>query len=137
MPKKFQKTIIKLIKTIAGSWWGVIFHTAWFSFWLISDFNLEILTLSVSLEAIFIGIFLLISSDQGEVARDKRELASQKRDTDIIEKILDLEAELHKQQQQILKLLIEVKEGKNIDEIKKEQNEKSGIQKLSRPSKNW
>jgi len=123
--KKAQRAIIRLIKTIAGSWWGVIFHTAWFSFWLISDFSLEILTLSVSLEAIFIGIFLLIASDQGEAARDRRELASQKRDTDIIEKILDLEAKLHKQQQQILKLLVEIKEGKDIDEIKQERNEKN------------
>jgi len=125
VPKKSQKFVIKCIKAIAGSWWGVIFHTAWFSFWLIKDFNIEILTLCVSLEAIFICIFLLIASGQSEAARDKKEVASQKRDTDIIEKILDLENNLHKQQQQMLKLLVEIKSGKDFDILKKEQNHKN------------
>lgn len=105
MVKKIQQGVIKIAKTVAGSWWGIILHTSWFAFWLIKDFDINILTLTVSLEAIFIGIFLLISSDQGEIARDKREVASQKRATDIVEKILDLETKLSKQQQQILKIL--------------------------------
>ena len=103
--KKVTGFIIKIIKWIAGSWWGVIIHTCWFAFWLISDFNLNILTMSVSLEAIFIGIFLLIASGENEAVRDRREVASQKRATDIIERILDLEHKIEKQQQQILKLL--------------------------------
>ena len=52
-------------------------------------------------------------------------MASQKRDTDIIEKILDLENNLHKQQQQMLKLLVEIKSGKDFDILKKEQNHKN------------
>jgi len=105
--KKFSKITIRITKWLAGSWWGVILHAAWFSIWLIYDFDINILTLAVSLEAIFIGIFLLMASDEAEIARDRREAAAQKRATDIIESIFDLEHKIEKQQQQILKLLTE------------------------------
>ena len=108
--KKSSSIVTKIIKWVAGSWWGVALHTTWFAFWLISDFNLNILTMAVSLEAIFIGIFLLIASNESEASRDRREIAAQKRGNDIIEKILDLEHRIEKQQQQILKILVDNQE---------------------------
>jgi len=108
--KKVSDFIIKIIQWFAGSWWGVILHGIWFASWLIYDFDLNILTMAVSLEAIFIGIFLLIASNESEAARDRREMAAQKRGNDIIEKILDLEHKIEKQQQQILRLLIDSQE---------------------------
>ncbi len=107
--QKISNTIIKTTKWLAGSWWGVILHAAWFTVWLAKDFDINILTLAVSLEAIFIGIFLLMASEEAEIKRDRREAAAQKRATDIIERILDLEHKIEKQQQQILKLLTEQK----------------------------
>ena len=61
--------------------------------------------MSVSLEAIFIGIFLLMANSEAEAERDRREYAAQRRSGDIIDKLLDLETKIEKQQQQILKIL--------------------------------
>lgn len=110
--KKVSNLAIKIAKWLAGSWWGVTLHAFWFGAWLVYDFDLGILTMAVSLEAIFIGIFLLMASDRAEEGRDRREMAAQKRATDIIEKILDLQTRVEKQQQQILRLLMEKEEKK-------------------------
>lgn len=67
-----------------GSWWAVVFHTAWFIIWLVFNFSLETLTLWVSLEAIFIGIFLLMAANRGEIERDQREAAEQLRQRKMI-----------------------------------------------------
>jgi len=72
------------IAKFIGSWWAIIFHTLWFIVWLIFDFSLEILTLWVSLEAIFIGIFLLMASNRAEAKRDKKEAAEQLRQRKMI-----------------------------------------------------
>ncbi|MFH1601336.1 MAG: hypothetical protein ABIB61_00025 [Candidatus Shapirobacteria bacterium] len=103
--KKINKTFLKIISWLVGSWWGVLLHAAWFGFWLTYDFNLNILTMAVSLEAIFIGIFLLMSSSEAEAERDRREYAAQRRSGDIIDRLLDMETKIEKQQQQILKIL--------------------------------
>jgi len=67
-----------------GSWWAVVFHTTWFVVWLVFSFNIDTLTLWVSLEAIFIGIFLLMASNKGEIERDKKEAAEQLRQRKMI-----------------------------------------------------
>ncbi len=83
-----QKTLAerttRIIAKFIGSWWAVIFHTFWFAIWLIFNFNLEILTLWVSLEAIFIGIFLLMSSNKAEIERDRKEAEEQLRQRKMI-----------------------------------------------------
>jgi len=83
MPEPQQKTsaekFSELISRFMGSWWAVVFHTFWFAVWLIFNFNLEILTLWVSLEAIFIGIFLLMAANRSEIERDKKEAEEQLR----------------------------------------------------------
>jgi uncharacterized membrane protein len=83
-----QKTpaekVTAVIAHFMGSWWAVVFHTLWFAVWLIFNFSLETLTLWVSLEAIFIGIFLLMASNKAEVERDKKEAAEQLRQRKMI-----------------------------------------------------
>jgi len=108
--EKLERIMLMFVSKIAGSWLGVILHAAWFAFWLIYKFDINILTLAVSLEAIFIGIFLLIASNKAEIARDRREAAAQKREKDIVDKILDLEEKNQHYQQQILKVLAEIEE---------------------------
>ena len=73
-----------VIARFFGSWWAIVFHTAWFAIWLVFNFSLETLTLWVSLEAIFIGIFLLMASNKAEVERDKKEAAEQLRQRKMI-----------------------------------------------------
>ena len=75
--KKIDTLVEKITDLIAwflGSWWAVIFHVTWFGIWLVFNLNMDILTLSVSLEAIFIGIFLLMATNKAEIERDLREV---------------------------------------------------------------
>ena len=69
----FLDKVTRAVAWFMGSWWAVLFHTSWFTIWLIFNFNIDTLTLWVSLEAIFIGIFLLMASNRAEVARDRVE----------------------------------------------------------------
>lgn len=71
--------VTKLVAWFVGSWWGVFFHTAWFASWFVFNKSIDDLTLWVSLEAIFIGIFLLMASNRAEEARDRKEAAQQRR----------------------------------------------------------
>jgi len=107
MPRK--KTLLdKLTEAVAwfmGSWWGVFFHTAWFAIWLVFNFNLEILTLWVSLEAIFIGIFLLMVSNKAEIERDKREAHAQKRQMEVIKHDVVLDKRADRRQLKMIKML--------------------------------
>ena len=72
-PKTLAEKFTTFVARFLGSWWAVAFHTVWFAIWLIFDFSLEALTLWVSLEAIFIGIFLLMAANKAEIERDRRE----------------------------------------------------------------
>ena len=54
--KTFFSQATGWISWFLGSWLAVVFHTLWFAVWLVLDFDLNLLTFSVSLEAIFIGI---------------------------------------------------------------------------------
>ncbi len=51
----------------------MLVHTTWFTVWLILDFSVERLTFWISLEVIFILIFLFMAANQAEVDRDRRE----------------------------------------------------------------
>ena len=82
--KTLTEKMITVVARFMGSWWAVVFHTFWFAVWLVFNFNLEILTLWVSLEAIFIGIFLLMASNKAEIERDLKEAAEQLRQRKMI-----------------------------------------------------
>lgn len=81
----------KLVAWFIGSWWGVIAHTAWFTVWLILDFSVDKLTFWVSLEAIFIGIFLLMASNRAELERDRREARERAKEMQQVKEDLDLD----------------------------------------------
>lgn len=87
-----------------GSWWAVFFHTFWFSVWLILDFDIDLLTFSVSLEAIFIGIFLLMSSNRAEALRDKRATRQRATDRERLEIDIKLDEKAERQLSQITRL---------------------------------
>jgi uncharacterized membrane protein len=71
--ESFLDKATKVIAWFMGSWWGVFAHTAWFIGWILSGANIDNLTLWVSLEAIFIGIFLLMAGNKAEEERDRRD----------------------------------------------------------------
>ena len=86
-----------------GSWWAVFFHTFWFSVWLILDFNIDLLTFSVSLEAIFIGIFLLMASNKAERIRDQTAAAQREEDRKRLETDIKLDEKADRQLAEIKK----------------------------------
>ena len=59
----------KIVTDFMGSWTGVLFHTVWFILWFVLKLDINFLTLVVSLEAIYIGIFLLMSANKEEIQR--------------------------------------------------------------------
>jgi len=75
----------KLIARFFGSWWAVVVHTVWFACWFIFTDEINLLMMWVSLEAIFIGIFLLMSSTKAEEERDRKETREQGRQKKQIE----------------------------------------------------
>lgn len=127
IPKK-TKTLMNrftdLVSWFLGSWWAVIFHTLWFSLWLIFDFDINLLTFSVSLEAIFIGIFLLMSANKAELKRDLQETRQRKRDRKSLEHDIKLDEKADRQ-------LLEIKRvQKEIDqELRKIRKELAKLQK--------
>ena len=102
--KKFSDKFTDLISWFLGSWLGVIFHTTWFATWLILDFDISILTFSVSLEAIFIGIFLLMSGNKAEVKRDVRESRQRANDRKRLELDIKLDEKADRQLTEIKRL---------------------------------
>ncbi len=118
-PNQILNKFTDIISIFMGSWHGVLFHTIWFTLWLVMKLDIQLLTLIVSLEAIYIGIFLLMAANKEEqirritVAKDKKQdrkqmnfdiKLDQKADRQLTE-IKRLQKELHQQVAQILKHL--------------------------------
>lgn len=116
IPKKTKSLMEKFTDFISwflGSWWAVIFHTLWFSFWLIFNFDINLLTFSVSLEAIFIGIFLLMAANKAEMKRDLQESKQRKRDRRRIEHDIKLDEKADRQLTEIKRVQKELTKEMN------------------------
>jgi uncharacterized membrane protein len=73
-----QNRIADAITTFAGSMWFVYLHIVWFSLWVglrVERYPFGLLTMIVSLEAIFLSTFVMISQNRQDDAR--RHLADQ------------------------------------------------------------
>jgi uncharacterized membrane protein len=73
-----QNRIADTITTFAGSMWFVYLHIAWFTAWIAlgaERYPYGLLTMIVSLEAIFLSTFVMISQNRQDDAR--RHLADQ------------------------------------------------------------
>jgi uncharacterized membrane protein len=76
--RSVQNRIADAITTFAGSMWFVYLHIAWFSVWIVARverYPFGLLTMIVSLEAIFLSTFVMISQNRQDDAR--RHLADQ------------------------------------------------------------
>jgi uncharacterized membrane protein len=76
----FSRATVVLVKMF-GSWASVLVHTLIFISWIWLKLNLEILLVVVSLEAIYIGIFILMA--ENVEARDRERLRQLQRDRDM------------------------------------------------------
>jgi uncharacterized membrane protein len=106
--KTFLERFTDSVSSFLGSWWAVILHTLWFTLWLIFNFDINLLTFSVSLEAIFIGIFLLMSANKAEALRDKREARQRENDRKRMEADLKLDEKADRQLTEMKKLQKEI-----------------------------
>src|SRR5689334_10694450 len=72
-----------VIATQAGRMWFIIFHAAWFTIWLVLNltahehsafdpFPFSLLTMIVSLESIFLSLFILMSQNRSSLQADQR-----------------------------------------------------------------
>ncbi len=121
IPKKTKTMIEKftdVISSFLGSWWAVIFHTVWFSVWLVFNFDINLLTFSVSLEAIFIGIFLLMSSNATEAKRGKHQARLRKKDRARLERDIKLDEKADRQLTEIKRIQKDV--NQKLDKVMKE-----------------
>jgi uncharacterized membrane protein len=59
-----------LIAAFVGSWPFVLLHIVWFTVWLLLRLDINLLTLIVSLEAIFLTTFVLMSQNR-QANKDK------------------------------------------------------------------
>ena len=76
--RSVQNRIGDTITTFAGSMWFVYLHVAWFTIWItfgVEHYPYGLLTMIVSLEAIFLSTFVMISQNRQDDAR--RHLADQ------------------------------------------------------------
>ena len=76
--RSIQNRIADAITRFAGSMWFAYLHIAWFSIWIalgVERYPYGLLTMIVSLEAIFLSTFVMISQNRQDDAR--RHLADQ------------------------------------------------------------
>jgi uncharacterized membrane protein len=67
--ESFQNRIADAITAFAGSMWFVYIHVLWFGCWIgfgVEKYPYGLLTMIVSLEAIFLSTFVLISQNRAE-----------------------------------------------------------------------
>ena len=70
--KSLQNRIADRITRFAGSMTFVYIHVVWFSLWIgfgVEDYPFGLLTMIVSLEAIFLSTFVLISQNRADARR--------------------------------------------------------------------
>jgi uncharacterized membrane protein len=103
-----QNRIADRITAFAGSMWFVYIHLAWFGCWIafgVEDYPYGLLTMIVSLEAIFLSTFVLISQNRADARRqviaDQQWKTVQEEDKqnvellDVSKQILTLTKEVH------------------------------------------
>jgi len=72
--KSMQLRVADVITAFAGSMTFVYIHIAWFAIWIgfqLEDYPFGLLTMIVSLEAIFLSTFVLISQNRADEKRQE------------------------------------------------------------------
>ncbi|MBU0576307.1 DUF1003 domain-containing protein [Patescibacteria group bacterium] len=109
-----SKATIVLVRMF-GSWTSILIHTLFFGSWIYFHPNLELLLVMVSLEAIYIGILILMAANIEAKQRDhankrqhQRDMAIVRQDARVDEKSFQELKQIHKQ---IDNLYNAIKEG--------------------------
>jgi uncharacterized membrane protein len=110
----FENKVADTITRLAGSMPFIYFHVAWFSLWIalrIEDYPYGLLTMIVSLEAIFLSTFVMISQNRADAKRQaiadhewetvKIERQQNEELLALSEQILELTKQVHAMAQQL------------------------------------
>jgi uncharacterized membrane protein len=124
--RDFEDKLADIITTFAGNMKFVYFHAVWFGIWIVANlgfigagfefdkYPFGLLTMVVSLEAIFLSTFVMISQNR---ASQKAEIRSQ----------LDYETDVQSEREIaiIMRTLVRIadKDGVKIDDLTKEMDE--------------
>lgn len=68
--KKASYKIAEKISDFAGSMTFVYLHTIWFALWFVFKLDINLLTLIVSLEAIYLSTFIMITQNRQEETQE-------------------------------------------------------------------
>lgn len=91
--------IVDSMNAWVGSWAFLFLHVIWFTLWLVMDLDINMLTMTVSLEAIILMIILLMAQNRQGLKDDLRDEADYQADVNSLEtaqKILDEVKDLKK-----------------------------------------
>ena len=107
--RKLQNRIADAVTRFAGSMPFVYLHVVWFALWIalrVEPFPFGLLTMIVSLEAIFLSTFVMISQNRADAKREalaehqwQLVQAEEKQNEELLEvsrQILELTKELHR-----------------------------------------
>ena len=107
--KKLQNRIADAVTRFAGSMPFVYLHVVWFALWIalrVEPFPFGLLTMIVSLEAIFLSTFVMISQNRADAKREalaehqwQLVQAEEKQQEELLEvsrQILELTTEIHR-----------------------------------------
>ncbi len=100
--KKFHESETKLadlITRFAGSMTFVYLHIIWFALWILfakqigDTFPFGLLTMVVSLEAIFLATFIMVNQNRQAEIAEQREIEDEQEQEEIAEDIEDIQQE--------------------------------------------
>ncbi|MDP3964214.1 MAG: DUF1003 domain-containing protein [bacterium] len=95
-PQSFLDKMANAIASFFGSWWAIILHSIWFFVWFWFDLEVDLLTLIVSLEAIYLGMVLLMYSNRMASRDDIRDEADYQADLHADQQLTDVKQKLEK-----------------------------------------
>ena len=101
VPQNIGERIADSVTSFLGSWWCVGLHVTWFVAWFALKQDINLLTLIVSLEAIFLSTFVMMSQSRSG-ARDKRRDDVEAEEVALL---LDLSKQMHTMNKRQLDLL--------------------------------
>jgi len=87
--------IARSISRFAGSWPFVILHLVWFGSWIVFNFDVDLLTMIVSLEAIFLATFILMVQNRQAKRDEERDEADYRTDLESEKEIREVKEILH------------------------------------------
>jgi len=90
-----QTRLIDSMNAWVGSWSFLVIHVVWFTLWLAEPWDINLLTMIVSLEAIILMILLLMAQNRQSMRDDLRDEADLQADLQAVELLNKVVRDIH------------------------------------------